>query len=113
MNLVDLSANQLKRAVAIKERIEALNRELIRLLGESVNTGATSVKSRTMSASATKKIAASQKARWAKLRRAKSATRSTKPAGTAPKAGTSASANARRSAKLKAYWAAKKKAGKK
>jgi hypothetical protein len=64
-----------------------------------------------MKASAKRKIDAAQRARWAKLRRSKGAAPVTKPA-TANVRKTNASANARRSAKLKAYWAAKKKAGK-
>ena len=126
MNLVDLTVNQLKRAVAIKERIENLSHELRRLLGGSNSSRPASTKSRAMSAAIKRKIAASQKARWAKLRRAKSGTRPAEPAATqadkktapaAPaklpaKKATKTSANARRSAKLKAYWATKKKAGK-
>jgi hypothetical protein len=65
-----------------------------------------------MSASVKKKIAATQKARWEKLRRAKSATRSAQPAAKAKKKAMSPAARAKLSAKLKAFWAAKK-AGKK
>lgn len=35
MDALDLTVNQLKRAAAIKEHIEALNRELRGILGES------------------------------------------------------------------------------
>jgi len=65
-----------------------------------------------MTASVKKKIAAAQEARWANLRRAKSAALSVKPAATAKKTTMSPAERAKRSAKLKAYWAAKK-AGKK
>jgi len=58
-----------------------------------------------------KKIAATQKARWANLRRAKSAALSVKPSATVQKT-VSRATRAKLSAKLKAYWAAKK-AGKK
>jgi hypothetical protein len=64
-----------------------------------------------MSASVKRKIAAAQKTRWANLRRAKPAARSAKPAAKAKKKVSSAT-KAKLSAKLKAYWAAKK-AGKK
>ena len=111
MNIYDLTINQLKRAVVIKEQLSKLGDDL-----RSIFDGAKGVTSasneRTMSASAKKKIAAAQKARWAKLRRAKS-THSAKPVKSVEKNATSASANARRSAKLKAYWAAKKNSGKK
>ena len=110
MNLLDLTINQLKRAAAIKEQIADLTKELRSILGASGNSGATLKRKRTMSASAKRKIAAAQKARWATLRGAKPATRSTKPA--AKKKRMSPAARAKLSAKLKAYWAAKK-AGKK
>ena len=107
MNIHDLTLTQLKRAVAIKEIIGKLGDEL-RSIFDGVVEKITTPKKRTMSASAKRKIAAAQKARWAKLLRVKSS-----PARTTPKKGTTASANERRSAKLKAYWAAKKKAAKK
>jgi hypothetical protein len=112
MNLLDLTPAQLKRAASIKEQIEALNKQLLSLIVGSPSVGAASSKKRTMSVAVKKQIAATQKARWAKLRRAKSAARPAKPtAKTAPKA-LSAATRAKLSAKLKAYWAAKK-AGKK
>lgn len=113
MNPLDLTVNQLKRAVAIKEQIEALNKELRRILGTPVNTRAARRKNRTMSATAKGKIAAAQKARWAGLRRANPVTQPIKPAAKASKKTVSSATKAKLSAKLKAYWAAKKKAGKK
>ena len=112
MNLHDLTISQLKRAAAIKEQIEALNKELRAILGASAASGAAPKKKRTMSASVKRKIAAAQKTRWANLRRAKPATLSVKPAATAKKKTMSPAARAKMSAKLKAFWAAKK-AGKK
>jgi hypothetical protein len=112
MNLHDLTVNQLKRAAAIKEQIETLNKELRSILGASAKSGAAPKKKRTMSASVKRKIAAAQKTRWANLRQAKPATRSVKPAVKAKKKTVSPATKAKLSAKLKAYWAAKK-AGKK
>ena len=112
MSLFDLTITQLKRAAAIKEQIDKLNKELGSILGASIKSGTASKNQRTMSASVKKKIAAAQKARWVNLRRAKSATRSVKPAAKAKKKSLSPAARAKLSAKLKAYWAAKK-AGKK
>jgi hypothetical protein len=112
MNPLDLTVNQLKRAAAIKEQIEDLNKELRGILGAPATTRAAPKKKRTMSAAMKKQIAAAQKARWANLRRAKSATRSVKPATKAKKKTMSRATKAKLSAKLKAYWAAKK-AGKK
>ena len=77
MNLLDLTPVQLKRAASIKERIAALSQELYRLLGASSN-GPMGKNHRATSAAAKGKIAAAQKARWAKVRNAKSARPSTK-----------------------------------
>jgi len=111
MNLSDLTINQLKRAAAIKEQIEALNKELRSLLGAPAESGAAPKKKRTMSASVKRKIAAAQKTRWASLRQVKPATLPVKPAVKAKKK-VSPATKAKLSAKLKAFWAAKK-AGKK
>jgi hypothetical protein len=112
MDIQDLTVNQLKRAAAIKEHIEDLRKQLRNILGASTNSSAASTKKSTMSASTKRKIAATQKARWTKLRRAKTATPSAKPTTQPKKKTMSPAARARMSAKLKAYWA-KKKAGKK
>ena len=112
MNITELTANQLKRAAAIKEQIEVLNKELRSILRVSPKSGAASRNKRGMSAAVKRKIAAAQKARWANLRRAKSATRSVKPAGQPKKKTFSAATRAKLSARLKAHWAAKR-AGKK
>jgi hypothetical protein len=85
MNLHDLTANQLKRAAAIKEHIDKLNKELSSILGVPAQPATASKNRRTMSASVKKKIAAAQKARWAKIQRAKSATLSAKSAAKAKK----------------------------
>jgi len=108
MNLFDLTITQLKRAAAIKEEIDVLHNELRSILGASAKPGAESKNQGTMSASVKKKIAAAQKARWAKLKRAKAATPLTKPATKAKKKSMSPAARAKLSAKLKAYWTAKK-----
>jgi hypothetical protein len=108
MDIYDLTVNQLKRAVAIKEQIEALNRELRGIFGESSNSAAASTTKATMSASVKRKIAATQRARWAKIRQAKSAMGSTRSASTAKKTTFSRATRAKLSRKLKAYWAAKR-----
>jgi hypothetical protein len=85
MNLHDLTANQLKRAAAIKEQIENLNKELRAIFGAPAMSGAAPKKNRTMSASVKRKIAAAQKARWAKVQGLKPAALSVKPAAKAKK----------------------------
>ena len=112
MNLFDLTISQLKRATAIKEQIEDLNKELRSILGASAKSGTVLKNQRTMSASVKKKIAAAQKARWSNLRRANPAT-PVKRASKAKKKTMSRATKAKLSAKLKAYWSSKKNAGKK
>jgi hypothetical protein len=80
MDLLELTTKQLRRAAAIKEQIESLNKELQRILGASSNSDGGPTKRRAMSASVKRKIAAAQKARWARLRAAKPARRSAKRA---------------------------------
>jgi hypothetical protein len=112
MYILDLTISQLKRAAAIKEQIEGLNKELRSILNAPATTGAAPKKRRTMSADAKRNIAAAQRARWAKVQGNKSATPSVKAAAKTKKKTMSPAAKAKLSAKLKAYWAAKK-AGKK
>ena len=112
MNLSDLTISQLKRAAAIKEQIENLNKELRAILGAPAISGAAPKRNRAMSASVKRKIAAAQKARWAKIQGGNPAALAVKPAAKAKKKRMSPAAKAKLSAKLKAYWAAKK-AGKK
>jgi hypothetical protein len=64
VDISDLNANQLKRAAAIKEHIEALNRELRGILGLSSDFAAASTKKSIMSASVKRKIEATQKRDW-------------------------------------------------
>jgi hypothetical protein len=63
MNPLDLTVNQLKRAAAIKEHIEALSRELRVILGESATSRPARRKDRTMSTTVKRKIAVAQRAR--------------------------------------------------
>jgi len=100
MNIFDLTSSQLKRAAAIKEQIEALNKELTSILGVSANPGVAPKKMRTTSAVGNTRVAAQP------------AQLPVKPAAKAKKKAFSSATRAKLSAKLKAYWAAKK-AGKK
>jgi hypothetical protein len=70
MNILDLTPQQLRRAASIRERVDTLNKQLLSLLDGSPTDDAASTKKRTMSAAARRKIAAAQRARWAKRRRA-------------------------------------------
>lgn len=105
--LLSLTAKQLRRAAGVKERLETLNKELASILGTPALPAAKRVKRRKMSGDARAKIAAAQKARWAKIKKAK-------PAAKAPakKRKMSAAAKAKLSASAKARWAKVKAAGK-
>jgi len=80
MNLFDLTPEQLKRAASIKEQIDGLNKQLRGILGAPATPRAAPMRNGTMIASVKKKIAATQKARWTKLRASKPATVSARPA---------------------------------
>lgn len=75
--LANLSAQQLRRAAAIKEKIESLQKELLQIFGAPQQTSTTPAasppkrKKRRMSATARAKISAAAKARWAKIKGAK------------------------------------------
>ncbi|MCI0747071.1 MAG: hypothetical protein L0Y58_16830 [Verrucomicrobia subdivision 3 bacterium] len=70
--LAQLSVAQLKRAVAIKEDIERLERQLSSLLGgpdtAPARNGVRRKGKRKMSAAGRARIAAAARARWAKIR---------------------------------------------
>ena len=69
--LTILSVKDLKQAVAIRERIDGLQRELDRITGVQrahARNGAQRPRKRRMSAAAKSKISAAMKARWAKKR---------------------------------------------
>ena len=104
-SISSLSAQQLRRAAAIKEQIDELESELGKIVGGSGATPAPNGR-RTMSASARARIGAAQKARWAKVK-GKTAV---KPAGSSRRR-MSAAARAKIAAAAKARWAKAKAAG--
>jgi len=125
-SIANLSVQQLRQAADLKEKIVALEKELSQLLGSSAKAVAAPVVAKApkkkggMSAAGKAKVAAAQKARWAKINAAKSAV---KPTATPAKAAVvakpakkkftmSAAAKAKISAAAKARWA-KVKAAKK
>jgi len=76
-NILELSSSQLKRAADLKDQIEALSAELAQLLGASVAPLAAPAQAEPkqrgpkkggMSAEGRARIAAAQKARWAKAK---------------------------------------------
>lgn len=73
--VANLTAAQLKRAVAIKERMEKLERELEAVIRQGVTASKVTQNSfrkrRKVSAASRAKIAAAARARWARFRAAK------------------------------------------
>ena len=68
-SLATVTAVQLRQAIAIKEQIEALETELATIFGAgpaSVTTKAAPAGKRTMSAAGRARVAAAQRARWAR-----------------------------------------------
>ena len=105
--MTHLSANQLHRAAGIKHKIESLQKQLSRLFGSTAGV-TTPVRRRKMSAAGRRKIAAAQRARWAKAKGRKSAAKPVKKA----KRKMSAAGRAKISAAAKKRWAKAKAAGK-
>jgi hypothetical protein len=115
-SIINLSAQQLRHAAAIKEQIQSLENEFGRILGTSTKpvVAAAPKKKFKMSAAAKARISAAVKARWAKVKKLKPAAKPVKPAAKAPaKRKMSAAAKAKLSAMAKARWAKAKAAGKK
>src|ERR1039458_5050684 len=73
ITLSSLSSEQLRRAADLKEEIETLNNELASILGAPASVSVKTPKKRGMSAAGRARIAAAQKARWAKIKGAKPA----------------------------------------
>jgi len=103
MSLINnLSVQQLRKAANLKEKIEALEKELSQLLGSTAKPIAAKApkKKGGMSAAGKARIVAAQKARWAKIKAAKPAAKPAKKKFTM-----SAAAKAKISAAAKARWA--------
>jgi hypothetical protein len=105
--MINLTASELRRAADVKDKIEALQSELARLLGGTDNAPAPR-KRRGMSAAVRARIAAAQRARWAKQRGTKASKLAAKP-----RRKVSAAARKRLALAAKARWAKAKAAGRK
>ncbi|MGO8928594.1 MAG: hypothetical protein ACLQU3_17130 [Limisphaerales bacterium] len=103
----DLTPQQLRRAADVKERIDALQKELSQLLGAPAPAKAVTArpKRKKISAAGIARIRAAQRARWAAIRKAKA------PAKPAKKRKLSAAGRARLVALARARWAKVKAAG--
>ena len=107
--LSSLTTAQLRHAADLKEKIDALNKEITLLLGASDPVAAKTPKKKGgMSAAGRARVAAAAKARWAKIKTAKPVVKAP-----AKKRTMSAAAKAKLSAATKARWAKIKATGKK
>ena len=124
MSLNNLTLEQLKEAISIKEEISTLERRLTAVLGgtkvttPSVQAGKAKTKGGfKRSAETLARMKASQQARWANIRAAKAGTSSTATSapkssakGSKRKSGLTPEGRAKLAASMKARWAARKKA---
>lgn len=109
MNITSLTAQQLRKAADLIEKIGSLEAQLAAYIGgSSAAPEAAPRKKSKMSAAGRARIIAAQKARWAKVKAAKG----TKPAK-AKKRTMSAAAKAKIAAIARARWAKVKASGKK
>jgi hypothetical protein len=115
----NLSSQQLRRALEIKEKIEALEAQLNSMLGTSAPAAAKPAPvakkaggRRPMSPEARARIVAAQKLRWAKIRAQAKAKPAAATPAKAPKRKVSAAARARLAELARARWAKVKAAGK-
>ena len=106
--ITNLTSAQLRRAANIKDKIETLQRKLAQLVGNTDDVSAPR-KRRKMSAAGRARIGAAVRARWAKVKGRKSATKPVKKA----KRRMSAAGRAKIAAAAKARWAKAKAQGKK
>ena len=111
-NASNLSLEQLKRAVQIKEQIEKLQAELSSTLGSPASAQKSQSNSG-MSEATKAKLRAAAKARWANLKAGKSSKPAAKNNVTTTRKPMSAEAKAKLSALMKARWAAKNATGNK
>ena len=109
---IDISVQHLRRAAALKERIQSIEKELNHLLGSAVIPAfgpAPKKRKFKMSAAAKAKISVAAKMRWARIKGYKPTAKSV----VKKKGGMSAAGRAKISAAAKLRWAQAKALGKK
>lgn len=103
MNILNLTAEELKQAARVKEKITALEKELAKLVGMEMQRPIVRKVRRRMSAAGRLAIAAAQRLRWSKFK-------STKPK--AKKGAMGAAARAKIAKAARERWKRAKAAGK-
>jgi hypothetical protein len=107
--LLNLSTEQLRRIADVKERIESLQYELSRVLGGGAAVKGPGRRIVRMSAAGRARIAAAQRARWAKYNKARG--KASKARSSKPRRTLSAAAKAKIARAARARWAKAKAAG--
>jgi hypothetical protein len=107
--LLNLSTEQLRQLADVKEKIESLQDELSRVLGGSAPDRVSGKRGINMSAAGRARIAAAQRARWAKYNAAKGGPARAK--SSKPRRTLSAAAKAKIAAAARARWAKAKASG--
>src|SRR5437899_1455082 len=97
-SVLDLSVEKLRQAIAVKEQIETLQRQLVTLVGGVPSAPARGPGPQKMSPAARARISAAMRARWARVKAGKARK------GAGPRKMSNA-ARARISAAMKARWA--------
>jgi len=69
--ITNLTPKQLRQAASIKEKIAALHKKLVKLVGSAEPSAPAGRKRRRMSAAGRARIAAAARKRWAQVRAAK------------------------------------------
>ena len=109
MTILNLSAQQLRRAAGIKDQIASLEKKLSQIVGAPAQANSAPKKSRKISAAGRARIAAAARARWAKVKGRKTAAKPVKKI----RRKLSAAARAKIAAAARARWKKAKAAGKK
>lgn len=111
-SIANLSVAQLKKVIAVREKIETLERQLATLSGSEGGEAVVAKKGRRkrrggMSAAGRARVGAAARKRWAKLKKEKAGKEKAVPAGKAPKRRRkmSAAAKAKIAAAARARWA--------
>jgi hypothetical protein len=120
-SITNLTPTQLRQAANLKDQIATLEKQLSQLLGSpfkpaskpAAKLAAAPKKKGGMSAAGRARIAAAQKARWAKVKGTKPAAKPAVSPAPKKRGGMSAEGRARIAAAAKARWAKVKAAGKK
>lgn len=108
MNIANLSSGDLRRAFTLKEKIETLTSELTTILGGDTANGVGRGPRQKRSPAVRARMAAAQRARWAKLQGNETEALAVRK----PKRRMSAAGRARIAAAAKARWAKAKAEGK-